>query len=65
MATKVTDQPEVGFTGYVWHRPVVVNAGDGLHAATVTVAQTTAVHGFGKPHIGVAVLAQWNIFIRR
>ena len=57
VAAKVTDQPEIRFAGQTRHRPVVVNARDGLHAPPIAVAQTAAVHRFGLAHVGAAVLA--------
>ena len=61
MPAKVTDQPKVGFTGQVWHRPVVVNARDGLHAPAVAVAQAIAVDRLGLADVGAAVAADWNM----
>ena len=49
IATEVANQREIFFAAHTRHGPVVVNAGDGLHAAAVAVAQPHAVHTLGTP----------------
>ena len=57
---KITDQAEIGLAGDIRQRPVVVDAGNGLHPPAIAVTQSQAVDAFGAPHIGGAILADRN-----
>ena len=65
IAAKVANQPEILLAGHAGHGPVVVNAANGLHAATVAVPQAHAVHAFGAPHVGAAKARNRNGFVNR
>ena len=63
VAAEVADQCEVLGTAHTGQRPVVVDAGDGLHAPPVAQPQAHAVHAFGPAHVGAAIAAQRNGFV--
>ena len=62
-ASEVTNQAEIRFSALllfgnakalpqrVGYRKVVVDAGDRLHQATIAMAETAAVHGFGHAYV--------------
>ena len=65
IAAEIADQAEVLGIAQVRQRPVVVDAGNRLHATAIAVAQTHAVHALGAAHVGIAVAAERNGFIGR
>ena len=66
MAAEVADQREILIVPRrARHRPVVVDARDGLHAPPIAVAQAHAVDAFGTADVGAAIARQRNGLIRR
>jgi hypothetical protein len=65
MAPEVADEPEVGLVVQPGQRPVVVDAGDRLHAAPVAVAQAHAVDALGAADVAAAVGADGNVLVGR
>ena len=65
MAAEVANQREVLLGAHARHRPVVVDAGNHLHAPAIAVAQAHAVDAFRAPGIGRAIACQRNGFIGR
>ena len=65
VAAEIADQGEILFAGNLGQRPVVVDAGDGLHAPAVAVRQAHAVHAFGAAHVRRAIPADGNVLVGR
>jgi hypothetical protein len=65
MPAEVADQREVPFVGHAGHRPVVVDAGNGLHAPAVAVREAHAVDALGAAHVGRAVAADGDVLVGR
>ncbi len=65
MTTEIADQRKVLITGHTGQRPVVMNAGDGLHAATIAVPESHAIDAFGTAHIRRAIASDRNRLVGR
>ncbi len=65
LAPEIADQRKVVVVRQPRHRPVVVDARDGLHAPAVAIAQAHAVHALRAADVRAAVVADRNRLVGR
>src|SRR5207302_8551528 len=65
VAPEIADQREILRVGHAGERPVVVDAGDRLHAPAVAVREAEAVHGLRAADVRGAVAPDRDLVVRR